>query len=130
MKEPTTDELQKATQLLDFAQRALAADLHEIAAREAYLAAFHAALAYLFARRKVHPKTHAGVHSLFAETVSKDPDLGPEMGRFLSRSYDWKQQHDYGLSGSISATDAAAVVAAAAEFIARIERALDRPGDT
>ncbi len=126
MKEPTADELQKASQMLDYGQRALAADLHEIAAREAYLAAFHAAVAYLFERRNVHPKTHAGVHSLFAETAAKDPDLGPEMGRFLSRSYDWKQQHDYRLSGSISVAEAA-VVTAAADFVNRIESALTRP---
>jgi uncharacterized protein (UPF0332 family) len=126
LKEPTADELQKAAQLMDYAQRALAADLHEIAAREAYLAAFHAALAYLFERRNAHPKTHSGVHSLFAETAAQDPDLGPQAGSFLPKSYDWKQKHDYSLSGSISEADAEAVVDGAGDFIARIERALDR----
>lgn len=105
MKEPTAEELQKAEQLMDYARRCLAADLHEIAAREAYLAAFHAALAYIFERRNAHPKTHSGVHSLFAETAAKYPDLGPETGRFLAKSYDWKQKHDYSLSGSISVAD-------------------------
>lgn len=126
MKEPTADELEKAAQMLDYADRALAADLHEIAAREAYLAAFHAAVAYLFERLNVHPKTHSGVHSLFAKAAGTDPDLGPELSRFLSRSYDWKQQHDYQLSSSIDVTAAAAVVAAAADFVARIEKALVR----
>ena len=64
MKPEAADYLGKARQCLDDARQIAALrPLHHIVAREAYLAAYHAAEAYIFERTGKTTKTHRGVCS-------------------------------------------------------------------
>ena len=66
-----------------------------MAAKCAYLVAFHAAMALILHRTGKAPKTHHGVHSEFARVTRTELDgLGGYMP-FLSASYDLKQTSDY-----------------------------------
>jgi uncharacterized protein (UPF0332 family) len=47
-----------------------------IAAREAYLAVFHAAEAYIFEQTGKAAKTHRGVRSEFARLAKAEPRIG------------------------------------------------------
>lgn len=127
MKQGTAEELTKARQLLAEARLILQAGFRAVAAREAYLAIFHAALAYLLEARDERAKTHSGVHSRFAAAAREEPALGPAMGRFLARSYEHKQDHDYGITEPISETEAQDMLDGAEAFIARIEQRLAPP---
>ena len=127
MKKGTEEELTKARQLSAEARLILQAGFHAVAAREAYLAIFHAALAYLLEARNERAKTHSGVHSRFAAAAKEDPALGPAMGRFLARSYEHKQDRDYGIAEPIPEAEAQDMLENAEAFIARIEQALAPP---
>ena len=70
MKPEAADYLGKARQCLDDAKQiAAATPLHHIVAREAYLAAYHAAEAYLFERTGKAAKTHRGLRSEFGRVT-------------------------------------------------------------
>jgi uncharacterized protein (UPF0332 family) len=56
----------------------------EVAAREAYMAAFHAAQACLFERDGRAPKTHSGVHAAFGLLAAGEAGLGRRLGSFLA----------------------------------------------
>lgn len=127
MKKATAEELTKARQLLAEARLILQAGFRGVAAREAYLAIFHAAMAYLLEARDERAKTHSGVHSRFAAAAKEDPALGPAMGRFLARSYEHKQDHDYGMAEPITEAEAHNMLERAEAFIARIEQRLAPP---
>ncbi len=60
MKAETADYLAKARATLTDAQKIAALPLPHIAAREAYLAVFHAAEAYIFEHAGKIAKTHRG----------------------------------------------------------------------
>ena len=96
---------------------------------KAYLALFHAAMAYLFQKRSERAKTHSGVHSRFSAAAKEDPALGSDMGRFLAQSYEYKQDHDYGQAVALTRIEAQAMLERAEAFFARIERALEPPAD-
>jgi uncharacterized protein (UPF0332 family) len=66
MKAQTADYLAKAHATLAGAQQIATLPLPHIAAREAYLAVFHAAEAYIFEHTGKVAKTHCGVRSEFA----------------------------------------------------------------
>jgi hypothetical protein len=74
-------------------------------------------------------KTHSGVHSRFAAAAKDAPVLGPNMGRFLARSYEHKQDHDYGHAEPLTMIEAQAMLDHAEAFLARIERALEPSTD-
>jgi uncharacterized protein (UPF0332 family) len=65
MKAEAADYLTKARATLADARRIAAVLLPHVAAREAYLAVFHAAQAYIFERTGKVAKTHRGVRSEF-----------------------------------------------------------------
>ena len=123
----TKDELDKADRILARAEKILTVGEPALAAREAYMAAFHAALAYLFERQKARPKTHSGLHSLFGEAARRDPDLGGDLGQFLARAFEFKQNNDYAVVEKTTAAEAEAALASATDFVARIKKALERP---
>ena len=77
----------------------------------------------LFERQKARPKTHAGLHSLFGEAARRDPDLG----QFLARTFDFKQNNGSAVVEKTTTAEAEAALPSAADFIARIKKALDRP---
>jgi uncharacterized protein (UPF0332 family) len=61
----------------------MAAGMPEVAAREAHMAAFHAAQACLFERDGRAPKTHSGVHAAFGLLAAGEAGLGRRLGRRL-----------------------------------------------
>lgn len=124
MTPAVADLLVKARTCLDWAQRIFAAGVPEPAAREAYLAAFHAAQALIRERRGRVPRTHRGVHALFGQLAIDDSALGPQLGRFLSRAYELKDIADYSTTQRVSSEEAEAAIAEAGRFLAAIERVL------
>ena len=61
--------------MLTRGQRMLAADLIEDAGRAAYLAAFHAAQAFIYERQRRTLKTHGGMRSEFAKLIRDDTSV-------------------------------------------------------
>jgi uncharacterized protein (UPF0332 family) len=121
MKPEAADYLGKARQCLDDARLiATVTALHHIVAREAYLAAYHAAEAYLFERTSKPAKTHRGLRSEFGRLARNDPRIAREFLTFLAEAYEYKSIADYGVgsaSPSITAEDAQSAIATAARFI-------------
>lgn len=124
MKPETVDLIDKSRQTLANARTIRAAGVPEVAAREAYMAAFHAAQAFLFERNGRTPKTHAGVHGTFGRIAKDDPRLGPELGRFLPDAYTYKEIADYAPKRTVTAADAVEAIEQAERFLATVEAAL------
>ena len=121
--------LAQARRCLDAAERIAAADVPRVAAREAYMAAFHAAQGILFERTgRVH-KTHSGVHAAFGRLAKAEPMLGVDLGRFLAQSYDLKDAADYRLAPMITADMAEEAIRKAKHFVARVEAVLGGEDD-
>jgi uncharacterized protein (UPF0332 family) len=110
--------VEKANKLLSAAEIALAAGLREDAGRDAYMAAFHAAQAFIFQRAGRPAKTHKGVHAEFFRLI-RGYAFAPELRLFLSRAYDLKSIADYevGPAAQISQERAESALAAARRFI-------------
>jgi uncharacterized protein (UPF0332 family) len=113
MKPEAADYLGKARQCLDDAKQiAAATPLHHIVAREAYLAAYHAAEAYLFERTGKAARTHRGLRSEFGRLARGDPRIGREFLTFLAEAY------EYGIgSPSITGEDARLAIDTAGRLI-------------
>jgi len=97
----------------------------EIAAREAYLAVFHAAKAPVFERSGKTPKTHSGVRQAFGQVVV-DQGLDQDLGRFLARAYECKTIADYDLTRRISADDVEPIPKRAEQAVSTITEILER----
>jgi uncharacterized protein (UPF0332 family) len=127
MKAETADYLVKARATLADAQKIAALPLPQVAAREAYLAAFHAAEAYIFEQSGKAAKTHRGVRSEFTRLARTEPRIGRDLVTFLGAAYQFKTRADYAI-GSTAApiTDAEATTSltTAARFIDTITRVL------
>lgn len=93
----------------------------EVAGREAYLAAFHAAQALIAERTGKDAKTHRGVHVQFARLTRNEPAIDEQLRRFLPRSYDLKAVSDYGVGADDGVPTAQAALA-----IEDTERFVDR----
>ena len=65
------------------------------AGRAAYLAAFHAAQAFLFEKSGSVAKTHSGVRGQFGQMTKDDPRFDDELRAFLGRAYNLKTVADY-----------------------------------
>jgi uncharacterized protein (UPF0332 family) len=61
--------------------------LPHVAAREAYLAVFHAAEAYIFEQTGKVAKTHRGVRSEFARLAKAEQRIGRDLVTFLGASW-------------------------------------------
>jgi uncharacterized protein (UPF0332 family) len=120
------DHIEKARHCLARARTILAADVPEVAGREAYLAAFHAAQALICDGTGRAPKTHAGTHTLFAQLTKSEPQIDAELRQFLPRSYDMKAVADYDVGANIEVPkeDAASAIETAARFIEVIDNLL------
>lgn len=70
---------------------------YEASGCESYLAAYHAALAYLRHQSQATPKTHSGVQALFHQTAKDDARITLEFRRFLGYAYNLKAIADYEL---------------------------------
>jgi uncharacterized protein (UPF0332 family) len=119
MKPEAADYLGKARQCLDDAKQiAAATPLHHIVAREAYLAAYHAAEAYLFERTGKAAKTHRGLRSEFGRLARGDPRIGREFLTFLAEAYEYKSIADYVVGPpSITGEDARLAIDTASRLI-------------
>jgi uncharacterized protein (UPF0332 family) len=93
-----------------------------VAAREAYLAAFHTAEAFIHERTGRPVKTHSGLRTVFSRLAKAEPQLDPEFVRFLANAYDLKSLADYADMPAlrISPEDAAMTIEIAERFIAAI----------
>ncbi len=116
------DHLTKARTTLADARR-IASLVPRVAAREGYLAAFHAAQALILARTGKASRTHHGVNTTFALLARDETTLGPGAAAFLAGSYDIKQHSDYQVGSeevSYDVTDAEATLTRAGELIEAI----------
>jgi uncharacterized protein (UPF0332 family) len=111
------------------ARAILAAGIAEIAAREACMAAFHAAQAILFERHGAVPRTHSGVHGAFGRLAAGEPSLGRSRGRFLPQAYRHKGNADYAVRRTRDPAAAAEAIDAAADFVAAAEAVLTAGAD-
>jgi uncharacterized protein (UPF0332 family) len=103
------DHLEKAHRCLRRGRTILAVDVYDVAAREAYLAAFHAAQALIAERAGRAAKTHRGVHVQFARLTKNEPRLDVELRQFLPKSYHMNATTDYGVDPGIGITSEQAV---------------------
>jgi len=97
-----------------------------VAAREAYLAAFHAAQAVVFEVDGRRPKTHGGLQSRFSAIARQEVALGVELTAFLSSSYAQKQTADYETIPDVTEAEAETVLAGAAAFVDNVATWLQR----
>ena len=99
-----------------------------VAAREAYLAAFHAAEAFIHERTGRTVKTHSGLRTVFSRLAKDEPRLDPAFTQFLANAYDLKSLADYADKPAqrISPEDAAMTIETAEQFIAAIARLIEQ----
>lgn len=90
MKAETADHLAEARATLKDAEQIAALPLPHIAAREAYLAVFHAAEACIFEQTGKAAKTHRGVRSEFVRLAKAEPRIGRDLATFLGTAYQFK----------------------------------------
>jgi uncharacterized protein (UPF0332 family) len=111
--------IDQANIILARADIMLGAGLNEDAAREAYLASFHTAQAYIFERTDKTFKTHRGVQGEFFRLTRHDARTDQDLRRFLSQSYEFKSVADYfsGPSPVTSQETAAEAIATAKRFV-------------
>jgi uncharacterized protein (UPF0332 family) len=118
------------SKLLADAQQIASLPLPHVAARETYLAVFHAAEAYIFEQTGKVAKTHRGVRSEFARLAKAEPRIGRDLVIFLGTAYQFKMRADYAV-GSMAAPISTAAIAATTRFIDAITQLLsgDCPAD-
>jgi uncharacterized protein (UPF0332 family) len=96
----------KARESLKFARYALAGEYTEEAGRSAYMAAYHAAVAFIVARGSKSPKTHSGARSEFARLARDEPRISREQVSLLGWSYELKNVADYEQEATVSLNEA------------------------
>ena len=132
MNAETADYLTKARATLADAQTIASLPLPHVAAREAYLAVFRAAEAYIFEQTGNVAKTHRGVRSEFSRLARAEPCIARDLITFLGTAYQFKTRADYGVGSTaapITAAEATAAIATTARFIDTITQVLP-PGLT
>jgi uncharacterized protein (UPF0332 family) len=120
MNPETEDYLDKARHCLNEAKTVVGARLPDIAAREVYLAAFHAAEAYIFEHTDKAAKTHRGVRSQFNRLAQREPAIARGFLTFLDEGFEFKTIADYGIGpaiDTISTEDAASAIERAGRLI-------------
>lgn len=120
MKAESIAFLNQADIILSRADLMLTVRLNEDAAREAYLACFHVAQAYIFERTGNVAKTHRGVQTEFFRLTKDDVRTDDELRRFLSQSYEFKAVADYGTGPEATTSRETAIeaIATAKRFVA------------
>jgi len=127
VKPEAADYLGKARHCLAGAKTIAAAAVPGVAAREAYLAVYHAAEAYIFERTGRAAKTHRGVKSQFNRLAQHEPRMGRDLIAFMDEGYQFKAIADYGIGsaiGAISPADATWAIDTAEHFIDTISQLL------
>lgn len=112
--------LAKARDNIVFARYALAGDYAEEAGRSAYMAAFHAANAFIIARTGKAPKTHSGLRREFARLTREEPRISREQVSLLGWSYELKNAADYEQGHRVSLAEAERAIEEALRLIEAI----------
>ena len=115
--------LEIARQHLAAADASIGVPIAFVAAREAYLAGYHAAMAYVLEKTGKPAKTHSGLRSEFAHLARFEPRIAPKLVGFLARAYTLKSAADYGVDpvATISLEQAREAAGIARQFIGAIE---------
>ncbi|MBW4090816.1 MAG: HEPN domain-containing protein [Proteobacteria bacterium] len=110
--------LHKAHQCLAHARAIVALPIADVAGKEAYLAGYHAAEAFIFEHNGKPVRTHKGVRLEFARLSQNEPKLR-EFVAFLARAYELKSVADYGVGPDVEVTldDATAAIATAERLV-------------
>ena len=119
MKPETADHLAKARECLDAAIKINAFPLPQVAAKEAYLAAYHAAHSFIFEKTGRVVKTHSGMRTLFSLVAKDDPGINPAFVAMLARAYKFKEVADYavGSQAVVTVAEAQGVIDIAQRFV-------------
>jgi uncharacterized protein (UPF0332 family) len=122
----STVYLTKARQLLREASIVVANDLPDAGGRAAYLAAFHAAQAFIFEVTGKAAKSHNGVRSEFARLAREEPRIDRRFPTFLARAYSFKENADYaiGHETGLTISEAKQATDIATRFVEDVERLL------
>jgi uncharacterized protein (UPF0332 family) len=112
-----------ARQHLAAADASLGLPIAFIAAREAYLAGYHAAMAYVLEQTGKVAKTHSGLRSEFARLARREARIDPRFIGFLARAYTLKSAADYGVDplAAISLDQAREATEMARQIVGAIE---------
>ena len=118
--------LEKAENCLATAHAELAINLSSEAGRNAYLAAFHAARAFIFERTGKVARRHETVHREFHRLAKDEPAIDKSFPPFLSQGYNMKAiaYYDTTPGAFVSREDAAAAIETATRFVECIRRIL------
>jgi len=122
------DYLAKGRQALKEARAVAAIGLPEAAGRAAYLAAYHAAQAFIFDGTGKIAKTHSGVRSEFARLAKDDLRIDRAFPAFLAQAYNLKAVADYAIGSDVGVTIAEVehAIAMAERFIDCISHLIER----
>ncbi len=109
MKPESRKHFDKAERCLANGRAELAAaasrpELAEDAARNAYLAAFHAAKALIFERTGQARMKHGTVQKLFSQLARSESAIAADVRRFLGNAYDFKRVADYDIEAGAPIT--------------------------
>lgn len=127
MKEEVARSMATAHQHLSDAKSIVSLRIGTVAAQQAYLAAFHAAEAFILQRTGHATKTHSGLRATLARLAKDEPRIPPALVKFLARAYDLKSLADYATGPDLNITpeDAVAAIESAEQFISVIASLLD-----
>ncbi len=102
------------------------ADFPELCAREAYIAAFHAAQAFIFDQTGAVAKTHRGVRNEFSCLIKDIADRPPWIDAYLGQGLARKQVADYGdpPDRTIAFAEAREALVQATQFVAWVRSQL------
>jgi uncharacterized protein (UPF0332 family) len=103
-----------------FGRHALAGNFASEAGRSAYMAAYHAAQAFIAERTGTVPKTHSGTRSEFTRLAQTEPKLPRALSSFLGRAYELKAFADYSQTAPVGPEAAKEALDEAAHFIQAI----------
>lgn len=118
--------LDKAYRCLTNAKISLDVNLTGDAGRSSYLAAFHAAQAFIFERTGKIAKSHKGVHTEFARLAKDALELDRSLAASLQRAYNLKAVADYetGPDSEIAPGRAVVAIEDAGKFVGAIRNVL------
>ena len=102
-----------------------------MAAKEAYLAVYHAAHSFVFESTGKAVKSHKGMRSKFAEITKGDVRFDRALTSLLARAYKFKEVADYGIGArsSVTVKESQDLIDLAQRFVDRVAQLLP-PGVT
>lgn len=126
--EKAASHIRKAREILREARDLLHMEHAEAAGRQTYIAAFHAALAFIALRTGKEPKTHSGARSEFARLAKNDPLVDRSYTTFLAEAYKLKSVADYDVEffDTVSLDEAEEAVTVATRFVDLIAGFLEK----